>query len=107
MRWHLVAPRTASSCYTTVGSRRLHQAVSHEACHLFEPKQDLPGALRQQQVLVAASAVGRPVEVHAYADRVVIRQDGPIVAEHPRSFGRADTLYNPWQGAAGDEARAA
>jgi hypothetical protein len=30
---------------------------------------------------VAASAVGRPVEVHAYADRVVIRQDGRIVAE--------------------------
>src|SRR5882757_1097116 len=33
---------------------------------------------------VAASAVGRPVEVHAYADRIVIRQDGRIVAEHPR-----------------------
>jgi hypothetical protein len=34
---------------------------------------------------VTASAVGRPVEVHAYADRVVIRQDGRIVGEHPRS----------------------
>src|SRR5216683_2462558 len=45
---------------------------------------------------VAASAVGRPVEVHAYADRVVIRQDGRIVGEHPRSFGRGDTLYDPW-----------
>jgi hypothetical protein len=45
---------------------------------------------------VAASAVGRPVDVHAYADRVVIRQDGRIVAEHPRSFGRGDTLYDPW-----------
>ncbi|MET4804826.1 hypothetical protein ABIA96_007437, partial [Bradyrhizobium sp. LB11.1] len=33
---------------------------------------------------VAASAVGRPVEVQAYADRIVIRQDGRIVAEHPR-----------------------
>jgi len=30
---------------------------------------------------VAASAVGRPVDVHAYADRIVIRQDGRIVAE--------------------------
>ena len=29
---------------------------------------------------VSASAVGRPVEIHAYADRVVIRQDGRIVA---------------------------
>ena len=31
---------------------------------------------------VSASAVGRPVEIHAYADRIVIRQDGRIVAEH-------------------------
>src|SRR6202035_4633220 len=45
---------------------------------------------------VAASAVGRPVEVHAYADRIVIRQDGRIVGEHPRSFGRGDTIYDPW-----------
>ena len=45
---------------------------------------------------VVASAVGRPVEVHAYADRIVIRQDGRIVAEHPRSFGRGDTVYDPW-----------
>src|ERR1700745_3590967 len=45
---------------------------------------------------VAASAVGRPVEVQAYADRIVIRQDGRIVAEHPRSFSRGDTLYDPW-----------
>jgi transposase len=45
---------------------------------------------------VAASAVGRPVEVHAYADRIVIRQEGRIVAEHPRSFGRGETTYDPW-----------
>jgi hypothetical protein len=45
---------------------------------------------------VAASAVGRPVEVHAYADRIVIRQDGRIVAEHARSFGRGGTIYDPW-----------
>jgi hypothetical protein len=35
---------------------------------------------------VSASTVGRPVEIHAYADRIVIRQDGRIVAEHPRSY---------------------
>jgi len=45
---------------------------------------------------VTASAVGRPVEIHAYADRVVIRQDGRIVAEHPRAFGRGATVYDPW-----------
>jgi hypothetical protein len=45
---------------------------------------------------VISTAVGRPVEVHAYADRIVIRQDGVVVAEHPRCFGRAETIYDPW-----------
>jgi transposase len=45
---------------------------------------------------VAANAVGRPVEVYAYADRIVIRQDGRVVGQHPRSFGRGETIYDPW-----------
>ena len=45
---------------------------------------------------VSSRAVGRPVEVHAYAERIVIRQDGAIVGEHRRSFGRGETLYDPW-----------
>jgi Mu transposase-like protein len=45
---------------------------------------------------VAARAVGRPVEIQAYADRVVIRQDGAVVAEHRRRFGRGETIYDPW-----------
>ena len=45
---------------------------------------------------VAARAVGRTVDVRAYADRIVIRQDGETVAEHPRSFGRGEIAYNPW-----------
>jgi transposase len=45
---------------------------------------------------VNASAVGRPVEIHAYADRIVIRQDGRVVAEHPRHHGRGETIYDPW-----------
>jgi len=45
---------------------------------------------------VMASAVGRPVEVRAYADRIEIRQDGQIVGQHQRSFGRGETIYNPW-----------
>ena len=45
---------------------------------------------------VAASAVGRTVDVRAYADRIVIRQDGETVAEHPRSFGRGEIACNPW-----------
>src|ERR1700738_3499452 len=45
---------------------------------------------------VASRAVGRPVEIQAYADRVVIRQEGEIVGEHRRRFGRGETVYDPW-----------
>src|ERR1700722_6187903 len=45
---------------------------------------------------VNASAVGRPVEIHAYADRIVVRQDGRVVAEHARHHGRGETIYDPW-----------
>lgn len=45
---------------------------------------------------VNASAIGRPVDVHAYADRVVIRQDGRVVADHRRAFGRRAAIYDPW-----------
>ena len=45
---------------------------------------------------VASRAVGRPVEIQAYAERVVIRQDGAIVGEHRRRFGRGETIYDPW-----------
>jgi transposase len=45
---------------------------------------------------VAASAVGRPVEIRAYADRIEIRQDGRVVGEHARRFGREQTIYDPW-----------
>ena len=44
---------------------------------------------------VAASAVGRPVEIRAYADRIELRQEGRLVGEHPdRSAGirRSSTL---------------
>src|ERR1700693_222124 len=45
---------------------------------------------------VTSRAVGRPVEIQAYADRLVIRQDGTIVGEHRRRFGRDATIYDPW-----------
>jgi transposase len=45
---------------------------------------------------VCARAVGRPVEILAYADRIVVRQDGAPVAEHVRCFRRGETVYDPW-----------
>ena len=31
-----------------------------------------------------------------YADRIVICQEGEIVAENSRSFGRGQAVYDPW-----------
>ncbi len=45
---------------------------------------------------VAAHAIGRPVEIRAYAERIELRQDGVVVGKHPRSFGRDQTIYDPW-----------
>jgi hypothetical protein len=45
---------------------------------------------------VLSSAVGRPGEIHTYADRIVIRQDGVLVGEHARCFGRGAVIYDPW-----------
>jgi hypothetical protein len=41
---------------------------------------------------VEARAVGRPVEIRAYAERVEFWQDGQIVGQHARAFGRSE----PW-----------
>ena len=45
---------------------------------------------------VMAKAVGRPVDLHAYAERIVIKQDGIVVAAHPRRFGKGQVIYDPW-----------
>ena len=41
------------------------------------------------QYSVSARAVGRPVDVRAYADRIVIRQDGAIVPSIPAASDAA------------------
>ena len=44
---------------------------------------------------VDARAVGRPVEIRAYAERVEFWQDGKVVGQHRRIFGRDQAAYNP------------
>ena len=53
-------------------------------------------AFDRNRYSVAAAAARRPVQVRAYADRLVIRHDGQVVAEHVRQFGRDRTLFDPW-----------
>lgn len=45
---------------------------------------------------VMSEAAHRPVQVRAYADRILIRCGGKVVADHPRQFGRDKTAYNFW-----------
>ena len=45
---------------------------------------------------VMAKAARRAVQVRAYADRIVVRCEGEVVAEHARFFGRDRTIYDPW-----------
>ena len=45
---------------------------------------------------VQASAVGKPVMVRAYADRIILVQDSVVVGVHRRHFGRDKTIYDPW-----------
>ncbi len=57
--------------------------------------QGLPRAVRHNRYWVDARAVGRPVEIMAYSDRLECSQDGRIVGSHARVFGRGKTIYDP------------
>jgi transposase len=45
---------------------------------------------------VHVSAVGNPVTVRAYADRLTFVQDGRTVGFHLRHFCRGEVFYDPW-----------
>jgi transposase len=45
---------------------------------------------------VDARAAGRSVLVRVFAERIVVLLGDEIVADHPRSFGRGQFVYDPW-----------
>jgi transposase len=45
---------------------------------------------------VEARAAGRRVQLRAQAERVTVFLNDACVADHPRCFGRHQTIYNPW-----------
>jgi hypothetical protein len=57
------------------------------------PKRKVPGD--RNRYSIEAKAANRPVQLRAYADRVVVRFDGEVVATHERVFGRDRVRYNP------------
>jgi transposase len=51
--------------------------------------------LDRNRYSVEAKAAGKPVQVRIYANRLEIRLNGELVAEHQRAYGSGRTLYNP------------
>jgi len=45
---------------------------------------------------VSVAAAGRPVQLRATATGITLLQNGKIVGEHVRAFGRDRTIYDPW-----------
>ncbi|MGO7216271.1 IS21 family transposase, partial [Rhizobium ruizarguesonis] len=78
--------------------RMIWQVFEEERCSLvhyvgpFDGFHSVPASVSKTSTVrfdnnkysVLSTAVGRPVEVHASADRIVIRQDGVNVGEHQR-----------------------
>lgn len=68
--------------------RLCHSRIMFARAYMRESQEMVTVRFDTNKYSVLATAVGRPVDVHAYADRIVIRQDGVIVGEHARAFGR-------------------
>ena len=87
--WHVFEAERAA--LVPIGSRfdgfRATQAAVSKTCLV---------RFDNNKYSVSSRAVGRPVEIQAYAERIVICQDGAIVGEHVRCFGRNQTIYDPW-----------
>ena len=87
-----------------VGKERAYNRRFLELCshHLVEPVACTPGAgwekgQVEKQVDHVRGRLFVPIpRGRSYADRIVIRQDGETVAEHPRSFERGEIAYDPW-----------
>lgn len=55
----------------------------------------LPAAHRGLDLL-GRQDQGAATPTAEFADRIELRQDGRIVGQDPRVFGRGQTVYDPW-----------
>ena len=58
--------------------------------------QDLSGSVRQEQILGVGTRRRATSGNPRLSDRIELRQDGQIVGEHRRCFGRDQTVFDPW-----------
>src|SRR6266404_747918 len=93
-----IAEATVWSVFEAERAHLVPYARRFDGCHAVQASVSKTCLVRfdNNKYSVTASAVGRPVEIRAYADRIVIRQDGEVVGEHARRFGRQQTAYDPW-----------
>ena len=93
-----IPERTIWDCFEDERSKLIAYAGRFDGFHAVSASVSKTCLVRfdTNKYSVLSSAVGRPVEVHAYADKIIIRQNGKSVGEHARCFGRGETVYDPW-----------
>jgi hypothetical protein len=93
LRQRFFTPRLRFADYAALNAWLAERCIRY-ASEKAHPEQ--PGRTIFDRYSVPARALGRPVEIQAYAERLVLRQDGEGLAEHARRFGRGQTVYDPW-----------
>jgi hypothetical protein len=110
LRERLFTPRLRVTSYDELNAWLLDQCVAYAKANrhpeltdqtiwqVFEAERAklVPISGRFDGFRATQASVGRPVEIQDSAERIVIRQDGAIVGEHARCFGRNQTIYDPW-----------
>lgn len=71
VRKRFFAPRLRVKSYDDLNARLVDQCISYARAH-------------------------RHQEFRAHAERIEIRQYGRVVGNHARSFGRDQTVFDPW-----------
>ena len=96
--------------HPTISDKTVWQVYSEERPYLINlpplfdgyaqrPARVTPSSLvtyDRNRYSVNCSQVGKAVYMRVYADRIVIVNNGCIVGEHDRHFGKNKTIFNPW-----------
>ncbi|MBT0652543.1 IS21 family transposase [Geomobilimonas luticola] len=103
--------RAATAKHPELKDRTIDQVFAEERTHLlalpvspFDGYQGNTTRVSSQLLIsfdrnrysVNAMAVGKSVEVRAYADRIIVVMNGTVVGIHRRHLGRDKVIYDPW-----------
>jgi transposase len=99
-----------SASHPTMPEKTVWEAFEEERPHLMHVPRPFNGyaesparvsttslvTIDRNRYSVPVSEVGRTVQVRAYADSVIIVNDGRVISEHVRQFGRGKMIFDPW-----------